>query len=76
MPSGRLLDPTYLRFAGAGLQFALTFLAFGAAGWWLDRQLGSSPWLMIAGIFVGAGGAMYSLVRRLDTAKTKRPPQP
>ncbi|MBM3991694.1 MAG: AtpZ/AtpI family protein [Planctomycetes bacterium] len=54
-----------MKYAGAGLQFALTFLACGALGWWLDGKLGTSPWLMIAGILLGAAGAMYSLVRRL-----------
>lgn len=58
-------DPQYMKYAGAGLQFALTFLACGALGWWLDGKLGTTPWLMIAGILLGACGAMYSLVRRL-----------
>jgi hypothetical protein len=59
------IDPVYLKFAGAGLQFALTFLAFGALGWWLDGKLGTEPWLMIGGILAGAAGAMYSLVLRI-----------
>jgi len=54
-----------MKYAGAGLQFALTFLACGALGWWLDGKFGTGPWLMIAGILLGAVGAMYSLVRRL-----------
>lgn len=58
-------DPQYMKYAGAGLQFALTFLVCGALGWWLDGKLGTTPWLMIAGILLGACGAMYSLVRRL-----------
>jgi len=57
---------SYLTGAGVGLQFALTFLAMGALGWWLDGRLGSSPLFLILGILVGAAGAMYSLVRRLD----------
>ena len=47
------------------MQFALTFLVFGALGWWLDRTLETAPWLMIGGILFGAAGAMYSLVRRM-----------
>jgi F0F1-type ATP synthase assembly protein I len=50
------------------MQFALTFLACGALGWWLDGRFGTEPWLMIAGIFVGAAGAMYSLVVRVGAA--------
>ena len=58
-------DPQYMKYAGAGLQFALTFLACGALGWWLDGKLGTEPWLMIGGILAGAAGAMYSLIARL-----------
>jgi F0F1-type ATP synthase assembly protein I len=65
---GRRFDAGYLKYAGVGLQFSLTFLVFGAVGWWLDQKLDSSPWLMIGGILFGAAGAMYSLVRRLAPA--------
>jgi F0F1-type ATP synthase assembly protein I len=68
------------------MQFALTFLVCGALGWWLDRKLGSAPWLMIGGILAGAAGAMYSLIRRLAPAagagprrasdKSSHPPEP
>jgi F0F1-type ATP synthase assembly protein I len=64
-PRGRRPGSAYLQYAGAGLQFALTFLVLGAIGWWLDGRLGTGPWLMVLGILLGAAGAMYSLVRRL-----------
>jgi F0F1-type ATP synthase assembly protein I len=63
------LGNEYFRYAGAGTQFALTFLAFGACGWWLDGRLGTGPWLMIAGIMLGATGAFYSLVRQLGPTR-------
>ena len=69
-PRGRP-EAAYYRYATSGLQFALTFLAFGAAGWWLDGKLGTGPWLMIGGIVFGAAGAMYSLVRQLSPARTQ-----
>ncbi|MBL8801787.1 MAG: AtpZ/AtpI family protein [Planctomycetes bacterium] len=62
----------YLRHAGAGLQFALTFLGLGLVGWWVDQQLGSEPWLLIAGIVLGAAGGMYSLASRLDALPRSR----
>ena len=58
----------YLKYAGLGIQFALTFLAFGAIGWWLDTKLGTAPWLMLIGIALGAAGAFWSLVRSVPPA--------
>jgi ATP synthase protein I len=33
------------------------------AGWLLDRWLGTSPWLLVAGIVLGAAAGFYELVR-------------
>jgi F0F1-type ATP synthase assembly protein I len=52
-------------FAGLGLQFAGSLCLFGLLGWWLDRKLGTTPWLLILLIFVGAGAAFYSMYRRV-----------
>jgi ATP synthase protein I len=52
-------------FAGLGLQFAGSLCLFGLLGWWLDRRLGTTPWLLILLIFVGAGAAFYSMYRRV-----------
>ena len=51
------------RYAGLGFQFAATLVAFAALGWWLDEKLGSSPWLLIAGVFLGATGGFVALIR-------------
>jgi ATP synthase protein I len=51
--------------AGLGFQFAATFLVFAFAGVWLDRKLGTSPWLVIAMVFLGAGASFWSVFRRL-----------
>lgn len=55
--------------AGAGLQFALAVVLFVFAGQWLDRKLGTTPLMVLLGLFVGAGGAFYSLYRRLMAAQ-------
>ncbi|HVS09701.1 MAG TPA: AtpZ/AtpI family protein [Planctomycetota bacterium] len=62
----------YLKYAGLGVQFALTFLVFGAIGWWLDTKLGTAPWLMLIGIALGAAGAFWSLVRSVPPAGGSR----
>ncbi len=57
---------SYFRYAGAGIQFAGTFLVLGAIGWWLDGKLGTDPWLLLAGIFLGATGGFISLVKKVS----------
>jgi F0F1-type ATP synthase assembly protein I len=51
--------------AGLGLQFAATLVVFSFAGIWLDKKLGTSPWLLIVMVFLGAAGAFYSMYRKL-----------
>ena len=61
--------PSASDFAGIGLQFAASVLLFGYAGQWLDRRLGTGPLLLIIGVFLGAGGAFYSMYRKLMAAQ-------
>ena len=53
------------RYAGAGIQFAASILLFVFVGQWLDERLGTEPWLLILGVFVGAAAGFYSLYRQL-----------
>ena len=57
--------PSASEFAGIGLQFAVSILLFVFAGQWLDRRLGTGPVFLILGVFLGAGGAFYSMYRKL-----------
>ena len=66
-------------YMGLGLQFGLSIVLFMFAGKWLDSRLGTEPWLMVAGVFLGATAAFYSMYRRLmrdqkrrDAAKSSR----
>jgi F0F1-type ATP synthase assembly protein I len=56
-------------FAGAGLQFAITLVLFLLAGQWADKKLGTSPIFLLIGVFVGGGGAFYSMYRKLNAAQ-------
>ena len=53
----------------SGLAYAAGFSLFAAvlagliAGWLLDRWLGTSPWLLITGIILGACAGFYELIR-------------
>ena len=41
--------------SGMGFMLVVLVVLFTAAGYWLDRWLGTKPWLMVAGVFVGFG---------------------
>lgn len=60
-----------VEFAGIGIQFALTILIFVFAGVWLDRRLGSSPWFVIIGVFVGASAGFFSMYRQMMSAQRR-----
>ena len=53
----------------SGLAYAAAFSLFGAvvagliAGWLLDRWLGTAPWLLVAGIVLGAVAGFYEFIR-------------
>ena len=57
----------------AGAAYAAAFSLFAAVvsglivGWLLDRWLGTSPWLLVVGIVLGAAGGFYEFIR--STAK-------
>ena len=58
-------------FAGVGIQFAAAIIIFLFAGQWLDGRLGTNGVFTIAGVFVGGGGAFYSLYRKITAAQKK-----
>ena len=53
------------KYAGVGIQFAVSIIVFLYAGQWIDGKLGTGPWGMMIGVFVGASVAFYSMYRRL-----------
>ena len=63
--------PSPASFAGAGIQFVLSILIFLYLGKWLDAKLGTAPWLLMAGVFLGAGASFYSFYRRVMAASRK-----
>ena len=70
-PSTDPLDTSSL--AGMGVQFLIAILLFLFIGKWLDSRLGTSPWLLIVGVFLGATASTVAMYRRVfppDAAKT------
>lgn len=62
----------YSRYATVGLQFGLylTFCILG--GYWLDRKVGTSPVLLIAGVLVGFSTGLYSLMRKFPVSTRRK----
>jgi F0F1-type ATP synthase assembly protein I len=56
-------------FAGVGLQFAISIVLFLFLGQWADRKLGTSPLFLLLGVFIGGGGAFYSMYRKVAAAQ-------
>ena len=58
-----------------GVQFVAAILLFLFLGKWLDSRLGTAPWLLILGVFVGAGASTFAMYRRVfPPEKPKSPP--
>jgi hypothetical protein len=64
-PGGENRRPLGVALVGGGAEFALVTAVGAFAGLWLDRRLGTGPWLVIVGTFAGAGAGFYRLVRAL-----------
>ena len=60
--------PGPLRYAGLGIQLAVTILVCVLLGQWLDRKVGTDGVFTILGALLGFGGTLYSLIRELSKA--------
>jgi putative F0F1-ATPase subunit (Ca2+/Mg2+ transporter) len=58
--------PGPMRYAGLGIQLAVSLLVFVLVGQWADKKLGTNGILTVVAAFVGFGGTMYSLIRSLN----------
>ena len=57
-----------LRYAGLGIQLAVTILAGVMLGRWVDRKVGTEGLFTILGGLLGFGATLYSLIRELSQA--------
>jgi ATP synthase protein I len=61
---------------GLGFQLTGAILLFGYLGYVADGWLGSSPWLLIVGAFVGFAAGFYAIYRAVTGAHGNDPPNP
>ena len=58
----------YMKYSTIGIELALSIIVGGGIGYWLDRQLGTEPWLLIFWLMCGmiAGfRALYKTTKRI-----------
>ena len=58
--------PGPMRYAGLGVQLAVSLVVFVFVGRWADQKLGTGGILTVVAAFLGFGGTMYLLIRSLN----------
>jgi ATP synthase protein I len=51
--------------AAAGFQFTASVILSVFLGIWLDKRLGTTPWLLVVTVFLGAAIGFHSLYRNI-----------
>jgi F0F1-type ATP synthase assembly protein I len=66
----------WARWSGVGFEFAAAVLAFFWLGSRLDATWGTSPWMRVAGAFLGVVVGTYLLIRQaLRASRAGEPPR-
>jgi ATP synthase protein I len=47
----------------AGLALFFSVASLSGVGWLLDRWLGTAPWMLVAGVVLGAVAGFYQFIR-------------
>jgi uncharacterized membrane protein YqjE len=55
-----------MRYAGLGVQLAVTLVVLVLLGQWADRKLGTGGIVTVVVVLLGFAGTLYSLVRQLN----------
>lgn len=58
-------------FLTLGIQLALSVVAFFFLGRWLDGLWGTAPWLMLAGLLLGAAGGFVQFFRTVGALERR-----
>ena len=69
--NNRRKGPSPAVFAGAGFELAGCILIGLFGGQWIDKKLGTAPWLLILGVFIGAAAGIFNMYRTLTTAERR-----
>jgi ATP synthase protein I len=65
-----------IQLSAVGLEFSSSVLGGLALGYYLDKWLGTHPWLFLVGTFAGLGAAllrMMQLLKRFEASRAESP---
>ncbi len=54
----------------AGIQLAVAVCGMGLFGYLADNHFHTTPWLMVGGLFIGAGGGLYLFIKTVISLDT------
>ncbi len=63
---------TFALYGAVGIQLAASVVAGLAFGNYIDKQIGTSPWLALSGTILGTAGGIWNLVRILKWDEKKQ----
>lgn len=64
------------QLSSIGLAFVFALVMGFAAGNWLDKRLGTQPWLTLTGFAAGLAAGVLNVVRTMRTVAAADPPPP
>ena len=57
------------KYLAVGIEMVVAGVMGTMGGWWLDKKLGTEPYLLYFGIVVGIGAAGLTIVRLIKPTK-------
>jgi ATP synthase protein I len=58
-------------YATLGIELVFFIVVFFFLGRWADSKLGTAPWLMIVGVFMGVGGGLFRFIQTVTVLARK-----
>jgi F0F1-type ATP synthase assembly protein I len=59
------------KYAQVGIELTAAVLLGFCAGYWLDKKLGTAPWLMLGGAAAGLAAGAYLVLREILPGRAK-----
>ncbi|MBP5429516.1 MAG: AtpZ/AtpI family protein [Elusimicrobiaceae bacterium] len=70
MALGPFSAKDHLEITSLGTEFALLEIVGAAVGYWLDKKLGTLPWCVLGGVFLGFALGMFRIVQAAKQKNT------